>query len=354
MPKYIISGIQQMGIGVKNVHEAFAWYRKNFGFDIPVFDEAAMAPYMLPYTGGKPRERHAILAINLQGGGGFEIWQYTNRTPQPPVQDILTGDLGINITKLKTNDIKKTYTYHQKNNNDLLLSEIQKDFAGKDVFYCKDLYGNIFEYVQNNKVFAQTNAVNGGVFGAIIGVSDIDKSVDFYGKLLGYDKVVADTTAEFNDFANLSAGKETYRRVLLQHSKDRVGAFSNMLGTTEIELIQSKERAPQPIFKGRFWGDLGFIHLCFDVNGMDEIRNYCKQIGHPFTVDVDKTFDMGDAGGKFSYIEDPDGTLIEFVETHKVPVMKKINWYINLKKRNPQKPLANFMLKAMKYNRIKD
>ncbi len=66
------------------------------------------------------------------------------------------------------------------------------------------------------------------------------------------------------------------------------------------------------------------------------------------------TFDMGEAAGHFSYVEDPDGTLIEFVESHKLPVSKKLGWYINLRKRNPEKPLANWIVKAMKYNRIKD
>ena len=51
------------------------------------------------------------------------------------------------------------------------------------------------------------------------------------------------------------------------------------------------------------------------------------------SVDIDNSFDMGEAAGRFSYIEDPYGTLIEFVETHKVPIIKKIGWYINLKKR---------------------
>ena len=34
---------------------------------------------------------------------------------------------------------------------------------------------------------------------------------------------------------------------------------------------------------------------------------------------------MGEAAGHFSYIQDPDGTLIEFVETHKVPILKKLD-----------------------------
>ncbi|HYG52326.1 MAG TPA: VOC family protein, partial [Flavobacteriales bacterium] len=65
-------------------------------------------------------------------------------------------------------------------------------------------------------------------------------------------------------------------------------------------------------------------------------------------------FDMGEAGGHFSYIEDPDGTLIEFVETHKIPIVKKIGWYLNLKKRADDKPLPRFMLKALRFARKKD
>ena len=81
MKEKIISGIQQIGIGVPNMKEAWKWYKEKFGFDIRVFEEAAIAKYMLPYTGGQPQKRHAALALNLQGGGGFEIWQYVDRTP---------------------------------------------------------------------------------------------------------------------------------------------------------------------------------------------------------------------------------------------------------------------------------
>ena len=50
----------------------------------------------------------------------------------------------------------------------------------------------------------------------------------------------------------------------------------------------------------------------------------------------------------------PDGTWIEFVETHKVPILKKIGWYIHLKKRKPGKSLPRFILKMMGLNRVKD
>jgi hypothetical protein len=80
--KRIISGIQQVGIGVANADEAFRWYRKIFGTDIVVFKDAATASLMKPYTGQQSHERYAILALNMQSGGGFEIWQYTSRTPK--------------------------------------------------------------------------------------------------------------------------------------------------------------------------------------------------------------------------------------------------------------------------------
>ena len=91
-----------------------------------------------------------------------------------------------------------------------------------------------------------------------------------------------------------------------------------MLGPSELELIQVEGRAPEKIYKDRFWGDLGFIHLCFDIHGMEALKQECESKGYAFTVDSANSFDMGEAAGHFSYIEDPDGTLIEFVETHKI------------------------------------
>ena len=39
MNEKIISGIQQVGIGVPNVHEAWKWYKEHFGVDIRVFEK---------------------------------------------------------------------------------------------------------------------------------------------------------------------------------------------------------------------------------------------------------------------------------------------------------------------------
>jgi hypothetical protein len=63
---------------------------------------------------------------------------------------------------------------------------------------------------------------------------------------------------------------------------------------------------------------------------------------------------MGEAAGHFSYIEDPDGTLIEFVETLKIPLLKKIGWYLDLTKRHPEKNLPGWMLRMLNLQKVKD
>jgi catechol 2,3-dioxygenase-like lactoylglutathione lyase family enzyme len=350
-----ISGIQQIGIGVSDVHAAFKWYRQHFGMDVPVFEEAATAALMLPYTGGEPRDRHAILAMNMQGGGGMEIWQYTNRTPLSPNFQPLLGDLGINVAKMKTRNLDAAFDFLRKKGANILTQPAQRP-DGQRHFFVKDPWGNPFEVVTTDDWFSPSDrAVTGGVFGAIIGVSDLDRSKRFYTDILGYDQITCDQTGIFADLTGVDGGIGQFRRMILRHSEQRKGPFSQLLGATEIELVQSLDRSPRKIFEQRLWGDLGYIHLCFDIYGMAEMKAECAAKGHPFTVDSSGSFDMGEAAGYFSYIEDPDSTLIEFVETHKIPILKKIGWYLDLRKRgNPARPLPKLMLKAMGLNRVKD
>ncbi len=351
--KVIISGIQQVGIGVKDAEEAWKWYRKHFSMDIPVFKDAAVANLMQRYTGNEARERYAILAINMAGGGGFEIWQYTKRIPEAPKFDIKLGDLGIFSAKIKCRDVAEMYSY-AKNQNLNVLTELAKNPSGDLHFYLKDPYNNIFEIVQESDWYKNRKDLTGGIAGCSIGVTDIDRSIKFYKEVLGFDNIIYDVVGNHNDLKGLAGGEDSFRRVLLKHTNPRIGGFSKLFGPSQIELFEVKNRTQNKIFENRFWGDLGFIHLCFDVNGMKALEEKCAKLNYPFTVNSADSFDMGEAAGHFTYTEDPDGTLIEFVETHKVPIMKKFGWYLNLKSRNPEKNLPNWMINALSLQRVKD
>ena len=210
--------------------------------------------------------------------------------------------------------------------------------------------------------------------GAIIGCSSIERALPVYRELLGYDRVRYDITGPLPDAFRVSttgavqgappqqratAGgapppQHPIRRVLLERSAAPTSPLSPLYGSSHIELweLQRTTRPPPHIFATRQWGDIGFIHLCFEVRGLDLFRASAAQIA-PVTVDSKETFRMGEAGGRFAYIEDPDGTLIELVETHRITVSKRWGIGIDLQKRAPGRPLSRLFFRVLSLGRKK-
>jgi len=348
MSAYTISSIQQIGVGTKEFKKSWSWYIETFGFDIKILEDDTVAERMLPYTGGKPQKRHACIAVNLQGGGGLEIWQYSQRTPMESPFKTAIADKGIFCAKVKCRDVEKfqkqLFEKYGK------CSPVKKDPSGTPCFYVEDPFGNNFQLIERKDVFIEDHKLCGGVVGAQIGVKDMERSIEFYRGILGYDEVIYDDSGVFDDWQTMRGAQEKYRRVLLARRNSPKGAFSGLLGENTIELVQALEHEPRKIYEGRFWGDPGFIQICYDVTGMDALKEFCRSKGVPFTVDScpdGERFDMGDASGRFSYIEDPDGTLIEFVETHKVPVIGKLGLYIDMDRRDKNKQLPKFLFRMM-------
>jgi len=346
----IINGIQQIGIGVADTKIVFNWYRRYLGFDILLFRDEATASLMTKYTLDEPQRRVAYLSLNMLGGGGLEIWQFKDRIPNPPEHQILLGDLGINAMTLRSSAITETHKILSALGLPFLTDVTTTPY--REFFYFNDPWGNRVQIVQDDYKFSPTQTPSGGVMGAVIGVSDMDASLKFYADLLGYNEVVSDEKVAL-PLSLESSEKGKFRKVLLKHARPKFGGFGELLGPTELELVQSLDRQPNKIFENRLWGDLGYIHICFDVHGMDTLRKKAANLGCGFTVDSANSFDMGDAAGHFSYVEDPDGTLIEFVETHKVPVLKALGLFLNLKNRNPEKPLPKWLVRTLKLHKVK-
>lgn len=348
MDGFLISGIQQVGVGTVDFRKSWNWFIDMFGIDIRILEDDTVAERMLRYTGGVPQKRHACIALSLQGGGGFEIWQYSARTPAPCPFEVGVGDLGIFAAKVKCRDIEGFHKEISAKWSDC--GEVHTLPDGSRSFIAKDLYGNCFQMVDDSSIYIEQHRLTGGIAGAVIGVTDMDRSVRFYSDILGYDEVIYDVTGPLEGWDLLPYAGQNYRRVLLGCSVPRKGAYSELFGQSRLELVQALDRKPRKIYEGRFWGDPGFIQICFDTVGMKAFGKFCEQKGHPFTVDScpgDEHFDMGDASGHFTYLEDPDGTLLEFVETEKIPVAKKLGWYIDMKKRNPEKVLPKFLFKLI-------
>ena len=350
MKEKVICGIQQVGIGVSNFVEAWKWYYDQFGYEIKIVDDEGVAERMLPYTGGKPQPRRSGIAVNIRGGGGFEIWEPKGRALNYLKEPVKLGDLGILVAKIKTSDIETAYNTFINKGVDII-SEITVSPAGQREFFMKDPYGNLFQIEEDSYVFIDEKKTTGGANGVIIGVSDMERSLPFYTQLLDYDKVVFDQTGVFDDLKALPGSEVLLRRVILERSKPIEGPLSGIMGTSHLELIQRLDGPGKKLYEGRFWGDPGYIHLCFDVRNMEAVQNQAEAMGHPFVCDSGVDFDMGDANGHFTYVEDPDGTLIEFVETFKIPIIKRLGIYLNLANKDDHKPLS--ILKLLRFAKVK-
>ena len=341
----LITGIQQIGIGVQDAHDAKMIYRDLFRMDALIFDDKSPATLMTGYTGDVLHHRHAILSMNLSGGGGFEIWQFTSRNPTQNI-NLLFGDLGIFGAKIKCQDLNLAHKFYKQ------ISTVSISQIFDNYFWVKDKYGNHFQLVQSDDFFHSNNHICGGVTGAIICVSEMDTAISFYQNFLGLNEIVSDREITGDSFISQQE-ENRFRSVIIRKSKSKEGAFSKLLGGIQLELIQPLNRTPSKIFKDRYWGDCGFIHLCFDVLNMDILKNKAESMGYKFTVDSKDSYAMDTSAGRFCYVEDPDGTLIELVETHKIPVFKKLGWHIDLKKRKNDSPLPDWMIKMLGLNKVK-
>jgi catechol 2,3-dioxygenase-like lactoylglutathione lyase family enzyme len=274
-----INGIQHIGVGVPNHAESWKWYRQNFGMDICFFNGAAEAPLMQIYTKGDVINKQAAMISNLHGGCAMEVVSPISFTATDADVEFELGDLGIFSASVKSPNIEKAFEKFSSNGTEVL-GGIESSPIGRKSFYIKDPNGLLFQITQGKSWFLNPKKVAmGGPTGVTIGVSDMAKSLALYADILGYDKVMMDETGVFEDWKNIAGGEKTFRRVMLTQSNKPGGGFANLTGQTYIELVQAIDYTPKKIYENRLWGDIGFVHLGFDVRGMNELGEDLKTKG---------------------------------------------------------------------------
>lgn len=348
-----INGLQHIGVAVTDMDRSLKFYRTFFGLNVPFFDSVQPAPLMDFYTRNQTITKRASMVMNLQGGCAIEVIRPTSFEPSPAKHQVKLGDLGIFITTVKCKDILKMHAWCIEKQAPFV-SEIAKDPNGRDTFYIKDPDNNIWQYVEGSKWYTHSDHPSGGVVGCTTGVKNIEKAKKLYCEILGFDEVIYDKSGVFEDWKQLPAGNNMFRRVLLSQSAQPGGGFAKVTGKTTIELVQALDRKANYIFEDRIWADTGFAHIGFDVKGMKALGEDLAKAGYPFTCDSNNALSMGQTKVHCTYIEDDDRTLIEMIEVYKVPIIEKWGIFLNVEKRDPLKPLPDFMLKAMRFARIKD
>jgi lactoylglutathione lyase len=114
-----------------------------------------------------------------------------------------------------------------------------------------------------------------------IRVTDLQRSIDFYTKLLGM--------------------KVTGRSKIEQTNGETVGLQSDKNGFV-LELNYYEESSP---YNTRYVVGEGLDHLAFKVDDLDEALDEARSAGHRTVLK------MKADGSRWAYVEDPDGIWIE-------------------------------------------
>lgn len=117
----------------------------------------------------------------------------------------------------------------------------------------------------------------------------MDRSIDFYTRLMGL-KLLSRREIPQND-AEIA---------FLQDAKEKGAKL-------ELTFYRKQKKFFQAEYEDRL-----FDHLAFQVRNMDETITKIRKEGIAIT---DEPFKLGPTGSLIAFIEDPDGTLIELIET---------------------------------------
>jgi lactoylglutathione lyase len=121
-----------------------------------------------------------------------------------------------------------------------------------------------------------------------IRTSDIDRSIDFYTRIMGL-KLLGRRAIPQND-----------AEIAFLQDKEEKGA------KLELTFYHKQERFIQADYENRV-----FDHIAFEVKDMKQTISTMQK--EKITI-TDEPFKLGPTGQLIAFIEDPDGTLIELIE----------------------------------------
>ncbi|MDN3495396.1 VOC family protein [Planococcus sp. APC 4015] len=142
-----------------------------------------------------------------------------------------------------------------------------------------------------------------------IGVSDIDASLRFYGEL-GFVDVAFDRTGPLGGLESITGHRDTHARVVYLRSTQ-----PTVLGRAGIKLVQITNRPAPPLPDGFAYGEPGICEVCIHVQSYEEFHEGLVAAGHDVLMAPnDQVLEPHDTRCGLSYVKDPDGAKIEFIE----------------------------------------
>jgi catechol 2,3-dioxygenase-like lactoylglutathione lyase family enzyme len=133
-------------------------------------------------------------------------------------------------------------------------------------------------------------------------VSDMDRSIDFYCNVLGFD---------LSQRVDLCTGETVEKGVGVPGAALQLAHLKLGDNTTLIELLCYTHPKSKPIPADAKPNDIGVGHVAFNV---DEPESYYERLKSKGVKFISPGVMESSTGEKFCYFYDPDGAVLEFIK----------------------------------------
>jgi len=142
-----------------------------------------------------------------------------------------------------------------------------------------------------------------------ISVMDINRTIEFYTKVLGAN-LRSRTRNKSETLGTALFG--TKWGVNQQRADIEIAVME--IGNSRFEFIEYKDPKPQPYHKNP--SIAGSAHLALKVDNIEETRKKLEEAGVEFHAPIQTFMEAGKVEWKWYYFRDPDGIIVELVEQH--------------------------------------
>lgn len=338
----MINALQHVGQGVWDIDTTYAFYKRHFGFKTKLNDVTVASKEMAAVIGSVETMR-MMMAANAKGGGIIELIQHKSKAIAPFPADGPYRRCGIAEVGYAVCHIDAVVADFQARGIRFLTPICELKLNGGRRWryaYLKDPDGLPLQLTEDLVPggSAAAGAEVHGVAHVGIGVSSLERSKEFYENVLGFDRVLCEFVGRMPEMDAVTGSALPMNMVILERSAPASGPLGGLLTRGVVKLFEVPNGNVAHTYTGRCWGDIGCMEVCLDVSDLTETVATMRQKGVPIYLPPVE-INMGSGSkGMVAYVQDPDGTTIEFVE------VKSIAWLAP----------ASFMRVAMPLLRLYD
>jgi catechol 2,3-dioxygenase-like lactoylglutathione lyase family enzyme len=301
-----MKGVHHIGMGVKDYDAMKNFYGKVLGMsevsmEFPEVWNPMVDVFRTSY------HKFGGIMIN-QPAGGITVELISMSIPHPrPIRVVKRyGDIGVNKIAIAVQDVKSFYT-SRKDTIKFFSEPRSTNLSGWGEYsfvYGCDPEGNLFEFASGPRLEAKD--VFGGVCWLGVGVTDLDRSIDFW-QSTAFDQIVVGPHNGFSGLVDeVADGKDTRVRSCL---------LANSSGGGMLELYESVKPRGRSLPFNTMWGDYGYFEVCVDTDTdfFHEVARQTMEQGFYHLHSPCVAFDLDDGQFWFEYVQDPDGIMMEII-----------------------------------------